>query len=173
MLDRGGRIIEQLQDSRLVPRPVAAVLAAARPALPAVTIGQSVASAASATAERTRRVRYAPNISGPAQPGEVVWAWVVSPDDPGQGRDLPVLVIGRDGDTLPALLLSPEPPLGRGQDWVEVGPVAWDDSERAHWVRMDLVLDVPEASIRREAAVLDRSGYDRVAHRLCQVYGWG
>ena len=43
-----------------------------------------------------------PEQDGEADPGEVVWAWVPFEDDPGQGKDRPVLVIARDGSTSPA-----------------------------------------------------------------------
>ena len=38
---------------------------------------------------------YAPEIDGEPDPGEVVWAWVPYEDDPSQGKDRPVLVLGR------------------------------------------------------------------------------
>ena len=39
---------------------------------------------------------YAPDLDGRADPGEIVWTWVVYEDDPTRGKDRPVLVVGRD-----------------------------------------------------------------------------
>ncbi|MDT7590021.1 MAG: hypothetical protein QOE32_7571, partial [Pseudonocardiales bacterium] len=50
------------------------------------------------TAERSRRIAYAPNPDGGADPGEVVWAWVPFEEHDGRGKDRPLLVVGRDDD---------------------------------------------------------------------------
>ena len=42
---------------------------------------------------------YAPEIDGEPDPGEVVWGWVPYEDDPSQGKDRPVLLIGRSGSS--------------------------------------------------------------------------
>lgn len=39
-------------------------------------------------------------------------------------------------------------------------------------MRLDRVLDVPEESIRREGAILDRVTFDVVAMRLRADYSW-
>ena len=54
----------------------------------------------------------------------------------------------------------------RGPVWVE------DLHERARWVRLDRVLDVPEEGIRREGAILDRDRFEVVATRLRAEYSW-
>ena len=36
----------------------------------------------------------------------MVWAWVAYEEDAGQGKDRPVLVVGREGDTVLGLMLS-------------------------------------------------------------------
>src|SRR5690606_28866634 len=41
---------------------------------------------------RGRRLVYAPELDGRADPGEIVWAWVPYEDDPRRGKDRPVLV---------------------------------------------------------------------------------
>lgn len=138
----------------------------------AVTTGRPVSSASVPTAQRARKLVYAPDLNGRADPGEVVWAWVVYEDDPSQGKDRPVLVVGRDRGTLLGLMLSSR---DHGQDtahWIGIGSGAWDYEGRASWVRLDRVLDVPEEGIRREGAVLDRAVFDRVAARLRADYSW-
>ena len=52
---------------------------------------------------------YSPRRDGDPDPGEVVWAWVPFQEDPSQGKDRPIVVIGRDADDaaiLVALMLS-------------------------------------------------------------------
>ena len=38
------------------------------------------------TAQRARRLVYAPDLDGRADPGEIVWTWVVYEDDPTAAR---------------------------------------------------------------------------------------
>ncbi|MEO7447120.1 MAG: type II toxin-antitoxin system PemK/MazF family toxin, partial [Humibacillus sp.] len=49
---------------------------------------------------------YAPRPDGRPDPGEIVWTWVPYEEDHSQGKDRPVLVIGREGDWLVALQLT-------------------------------------------------------------------
>lgn len=130
------------------------------------------ASAPMPTTERARRVIYAPRLDGRADPGEIVWTWVPFEDDPANGKDRPVLVVGRRRDTLLGLMMSSNPIRDHDRNWVGVGSGAWDQQDRPSWVRMDRVLDVPEDGIRREGAILARPSFDRVAHRLVAEYHW-
>src|SRR5262245_1131683 len=41
-----------------------------------ITMGRPVTNTSAPTAHRARRLVYAPNLDGPADPGEVVWTWV-------------------------------------------------------------------------------------------------
>ncbi|NKY34668.1 type II toxin-antitoxin system PemK/MazF family toxin [Nocardia speluncae] len=143
----------------------------------AVTGGESIpvrpaASTPVPTARRARRVVYAPQLDGRADPGEIVWTWVPFEEDPGNGKDRPVLVVGRDGHTLLGLMLSSNPDREQDPEWVGIGAGIWDHQGRASWVRLDRVLDVPEDGIRREGAILPRKLFDRVAHRLVREYRW-
>ncbi|RZU48899.1 PemK-like, MazF-like toxin of type II toxin-antitoxin system [Krasilnikovia cinnamomea] len=124
------------------------------------------------TASRGRRLEYAPDLDGAADPGEIVWTWVPYEDDPRQGKDRPVLVVGRAGRTLLGLMLSSQSERDGQRGWFALGPGDWDVTARPSWVRLDRVLEVDEDGIRREGAVLDRGRYDRVADRLRREYGW-
>src|SRR5712675_1155277 len=73
---------------------------------PAITSGRPVSQNFVPTAHRARRLVYAPDLDGRADPGEIVWTWVVYEDDPTRGKDRPVLVVGRDRTTLLGLMLS-------------------------------------------------------------------
>jgi PemK-like, MazF-like toxin of type II toxin-antitoxin system len=121
---------------------------------------------------RRRRLVYSPNLDGRADPGEVVWTWVAYEDHPEQGKDRPVLVIGREGRTLLGLMLSSNPGRDGQANWYALGEGAWDRQHRPSWIRLDRVLRVPESGIRREGAVLERSRFDAVAGRLRHDYGW-
>jgi hypothetical protein len=55
---------------------------------------------------RAPDVEYRPRADGRPDPGEIVWAWVPYDEGDGRGKDRPVLVIGRRGSDLLALMLS-------------------------------------------------------------------
>jgi hypothetical protein len=119
-----------------------------------------------------RHLEYAPDLDGEADPGEIVWTWVRYEDDPHQGKDRPVLVVGRDGRTLLGLMLSSQHEREGQRNWLPLGPGDWDRAHRPSWIRLDRIVEVDEDGIRREGAVLDRARFDRVAARLRTEYGW-
>ncbi|MBF6189893.1 type II toxin-antitoxin system PemK/MazF family toxin [Nocardia implantans] len=165
---QGPKIVKQ-QGPRLVDRLVGS-LAQRRTAT-----GVAVRPAASTpvpTAERARQIVYSPQLDGRADPGEIVWTWVPFEEDPSNGKDRPVLVVGRDRRTLLGLMLSSNPERAYDRNWIGIGSGSWDHDNRPSWVRLDRVLDVPEAGIRREGAILPRKTFDLVAHRLCAEYSW-
>ena len=144
----------------------------AEPTAPALPAGRPVSSRFVPTAHRARRVSYAPDLDGRADPGEIVWTWVAFEDDPTRGKDRPVLVVGRDRSILLGLMLSSRDHHRDDPNWVGIGSGSWDYDGRPSWVRLDRVLDVPEEGIRREGAVLDREIFDVVAARLRADYSW-
>lgn len=105
-----------------------------------------------------------------ADPGEIVWTWVPFEEDRSQGKDRPVLVIGRDGPWLLALALTSKDhrgdavahPRSRSR-WTDIGSGPWDRRGPASAVRVDRVLRVDPGRVRREGAVLDRRSFDTVA----------
>jgi PemK-like, MazF-like toxin of type II toxin-antitoxin system len=137
-----------------------------------ITTGRPVTNTSAPTSHRARRLVYAADLNGPADPGEVVWTWVAHEDDPTSGNDRPVLVVGRDRHTLLGLMLSSQERHSADRDWVAIGSGSWDDESRPSWVRLDRVLDVPEDGIRREGAILKREVFDIVAARLRADYSW-
>jgi hypothetical protein len=151
---------------------LSALANAAGEAQPAITAGRPVTAGSVPTAHRARRVVYAPDLDGRADPGEIVWTWVVYEEDPTRGKDRPVLVVGRDRSTLLGLMLSSQDRHVGDRDWVGIGAGSWDYESRASWVRLDRVLDVPEEGIRREGAILDRETFEVVATRLRAEYSW-
>jgi hypothetical protein len=112
---------------------------------------------------------YSPDLDGLPDPGEVVWTWVPYEDDPARGKDRPVVVLGRqDGVLLCLQLTSQDHDLDEeqearwGRHWMDVGTGAWDGESRPSEVRLDRLLLLPEAEVRREGAVLERNVFDAV-----------
>jgi hypothetical protein len=159
-----------------VPRPSAvskAVPAKAVPTRPVPPASPSATKAATRSVTNAgRSLVYSPQLDGRADPGEIVWTWVAYEDDPTQGKDRPVLVVGRAGSVLKGLMLSSNSDRDGQRHWYELGEGAWDREQRSSWVRLDRVLTVDEAGIRREGAVLDRRRFDAVAAQLRKHYGW-
>ncbi|MET7751676.1 type II toxin-antitoxin system PemK/MazF family toxin [Micromonospora sp. NPDC005367] len=119
-----------------------------------------------------RELSYAPELDGQADPGEIVWTWVPYEDDPRQGKDRPVLVVGRKSRTLFGLMLSSQSARDGQRHWLALGPGDWDRDMRPSWIRLDRVLTMREDSIRREGAILDRARFERVGRALRAGYGW-
>ncbi len=120
----------------------------------------------------TGRVRpvYAPDLDGTPDPGEIVWAWVPFEEGDGRGKDRPVLLVGHDGAWLLGLVLSSRDhdarPGRRGEEWLDLGPGAWDAQGRPSEVRLDRVVRLDPAAVRREGAVLERRRFDDVVAAL-------
>jgi hypothetical protein len=115
------------------------------------------------------RTSYSPEQDGLPDPGEVVWAWVPYEDDPSRGKDRPVLVLARDGGSLLCLQLTSkdhdrdaEDEARWGRYWMDVGSGGWDAERRPSEVRIDRVLRLAEAEVRREGAALDEATFDAV-----------
>jgi hypothetical protein len=112
---------------------------------------------------------YTPEQDGRPDPGEVVWAWVPYDDDPAQGKDRPVLLVGRDGAELLGLQLTSkdhdrdaEDEARWGRAWMDVGSGDWDQAHRPSEVRLDRLLRLAEGEVRREGAALARPVFDAV-----------
>ena len=67
-----------------------------------------------APARGDRPIEYSPRMDGDPDPGEVVWTWVPFEEDPEQGKDRPVVVIGRRGPSLVGVPLTIEAEQSRG-----------------------------------------------------------
>ena len=88
-------------------------------------------------------IEYEPILDGDPDPGEVVWTWVPYEDDPSQGKDRPVVVIGRAGPTyLAGVALTSHG--GHPGDRVAVGTGSWDAQHRVSYAKLDRILDAIE-----------------------------
>lgn len=121
--------------------------------------------------ERARAIAYAPDLDGAADPGEIVWAWVPFEENDGRGKDRPLLVVGRHGRRLLAMMLSSRRH-DDSDDWVDLGSGAWDRDGRESYLRLDRVFALDEDDIRREGAVLDPERFAEVAAVLMRTHGW-
>ena len=118
---------------------------------------------------------YSPKPDGRPDPGEIVWTWVPFEEDHTQGKDRPVLVVGRDGCWLLALQLTSKdhdgyPARGGRRRWVDIGAGDWDRRRRPSEVRVDRVIRVDPKAVRREGAVLARSRFDDVARAVSDLH---
>ncbi|HCB07396.1 MAG TPA: growth inhibitor PemK [Nocardioides bacterium] len=116
---------------------------------------------------------YAPEADGEPDPGEVVWGWVPYEEDPTQGKDRPVLLIGRreaDGAEYWAGLMltskdhdrDAEDEARYGRYWMDIGTGDWDAERRPSEVRLDRLLILRTDAIRREGAALPKDVFDAV-----------
>jgi hypothetical protein len=115
------------------------------------------------------RIRYAPRRNGRPDPGEVVWAWVPYEDDPRQGKDRPVLVIGCNRQTVIALPLTSkdhdldvDQEARAGRFWMDVGTGDWDRLRRPSEVRLNRALVLDISAVRREGGSMPRPIFDAV-----------
>jgi hypothetical protein len=174
------KLVRQLQSSPRLQRGIQqglkfgldALTGTASESTPEITAGRPVTDNSVPTAHRARKLVYSPDLDGRADPGEIVWTWVVYEDDPSRGKDRPVLVVGRDRRTLLGLMLSSQEHHRDEPNWIGIGSGSWDYDGRPSWVRLDRVLDVPEEGIRREGAILERTTFEVVAARLRTDYSW-
>lgn len=123
----------------------------------------------------TSTVSYAPKPDGVADPGEIVWTWVPYEEDHSQGKDRPVLVVGRSGKRLLALMLTSRDHTNGNRhdsDYVDIGTGAWDRQGRPSEVKLGRILQISPDHLRREGAVLDARKFAAVADGLRSRHGW-
>ncbi|WP_412175695.1 type II toxin-antitoxin system PemK/MazF family toxin [Cellulomonas sp. SG140] len=120
---------------------------------------------------------YAPDLDGAPDPGEIVWTWVPFEEDASQGKDRPALLVGRDGPWLLGLMLTSKDHVAAGEAggvradrlgrvWLDLGTGPWDARRRPSEVRLDRVLRIDPAAVRREGAALPRAMFDLVTRAL-------
>lgn len=105
-------------------------------------------------------VVYDPHLDGDPDPGEVVWTWVPYEDDPHQGKDRPVVIIGRRGSRLVGIALTSKHHDNESQ--VSVGTGAWDREHRPSYAKVERLIDIDPGLVRREGAILDQRRFDAV-----------
>ncbi len=114
-------------------------------------------------------IEYSPSLDGDADPGEVVWTWVPYEDDPSQGKDRPVVVIGRRGSRLVGVALTSK--VHHNEAQVPVGAGRWDRDGRPSYAKVERLLDIDARGVRREGAILDRARFDAVVAGAKRAHG--
>ncbi len=119
-------------------------------------------------AEGVVTIEYSPRIDGDPDPGEVVWTWVPFEEDAGQGKDRPVVVIGRRNRSLVGVPLTSRRNDREAQ--IAIGTGDWDAERRPSYARIWRMLDIDADRTRREGAVLERGRFDAVIAAVDEYY---
>ena len=144
-----------------VPKPSAPKPSAPKPAAPAQT---SEASGSDYPGDYRDMVEfeYSPSLDGDADPGEIVWTWVPFEEDHSQGKDRPVLLVGRDGDYLLALMMTSKDHNNHehaDSNYLDIGAGPWDPQGRASEVKLNRVIRVRPDAMRREGAIMPKDTF--------------
>ncbi|WP_294660079.1 type II toxin-antitoxin system PemK/MazF family toxin [uncultured Rothia sp.] len=138
------------------PKPPSAQSSAPKPSAPAST-GASDGSDYPGDYRGMINFEYSPSLDGDADPGEIVWTWVPFEEDHSQGKDRPVLLVGRDGEYLLALMMTSKDHNNRehaDSNYLDIGSGPWDSQGRASEVKLNRVIRVRPDSMRREGAMM-------------------
>lgn len=136
-----------------------------RPSAPKPSASTRSASTASASAGSDYpgdyrgmiNFEYSPSLDGDADPGEIVWTWVPFEEDHSQGKDRPVILVGRDGEYLLALMMTSKDHNNRehaDSNYLDIGSGPWDSQGRASEVKLNRVIRVRPDSMRREGSIM-------------------
>ncbi len=144
-----------------VPKPSAPKPSAPKPVAPAQT---SEASGSDYPGDYCDMVEfeYSPSLDGDADPGEIVWTWVPFEEDHSQGKDRPVLLVGRDGDYLLALMMTSKDHNNHehaDSNYLDIGTGPWDPQGRASEVKLNRVIRVRPDAMRREGAIMPKDTF--------------
>ena len=113
-------------------------------------------------------IEYSPHIDGDPDPGEIVWTWVPFEEDPSQGKDRPVVIIGRRGNMLVGVPLTTKHDDREPQ--VEVGTGDWDSEHRMSYARIWRLYDVDPHAMRREGAIVTPQTFVDVVKAVDRYY---
>lgn len=138
------------------PKSSTAKSSAPKPSAPAST-GASNGSDYPGDYRNMINFEYSPSLDGDADPGEIVWTWVPFEEDHSQGKDRPVLLVGRDGEYLLALMMTSKDHNNREHadpNYLDIGSGPWDPQGRASEVKLNRVIRVRPDAMRREGAIM-------------------
>lgn len=150
------RASSQSSPKSSAPKPSSAKSSAPKPSAPAST-GASDGSDYPGDYRDMINFEYSPSLDGDADPGEIVWTWVPFEEDHSQGKDRPVLLVGRDGEYLLALMMTSKDHNNRehaDSNYLDIGSGPWDPQGRASEVKLNRVIRVRPDAMRREGAIM-------------------
>ena len=113
-------------------------------------------------------IEYSPRRDGDPDPGEVVWGWVPFEEDPSQGKDRPVVIIGRRGSMLVGVPLTTRRNHREAQ--LNMGTGGWDPKRRTSYARIWRMCDIDPDRCRREGAVLDVQRFESLVRAVDEYY---
>jgi hypothetical protein len=116
----------------------------------------------------TVTIEYTPSLDGDPDPGEIVWIWVPFEEDPTQGKDRPLVVIGRRHSKLVGVPLTTKRNDREAQ--VELGSGEWDPQHRVSYARIWRMYDIDPTKMRREGAIIDRARFDLIVQAVDRYY---
>jgi hypothetical protein len=120
------------------------------------------------TPESAVTIEYSPRLDGDPDPGEIVWTWVPFEEDPTQGKDRPVVVIGRRGPMLVGVPLTTKRDDREPQVVIGVGD--WDSQHRVSYARIWRMFDVDPSRMRREGAIIERPRFVEIVKAVDKYY---
>ncbi len=116
---------------------------------------------------------WTPKPDGQPDPGEIVWTWVPYEEDHSVGKDRPVLIIASDGDWLLGVMLTSrdhdrdeDQERRAGRHWVDIGTGGWDPERRPSEVRINRIIRIDPAKVRREGSVLAEDRFEAVTEAI-------
>ncbi|MHA6512863.1 type II toxin-antitoxin system PemK/MazF family toxin [Tessaracoccus sp. Z1128] len=120
---------------------------------------------------------YSPHRDGRPDPGEVVWTWVPYEEGHSEGKDRPVLLIGRDGAWLLGLQVTSQDhdrdaaqEAAAGRYWMDIGTGEWDSQHRPSEVRLNRIVRIDPDAVRRVGAILSQGIFEDVAREVLRHY---
>lgn len=119
-------------------------------------------------AESVVTIEYSPRRDGDPDPGEVVWGWVPFEEDPDQGKDRPVVIIGRRGPNLVGVPLTTRRNSREAQ--LNMGTGGWDPKRRTSYARVWRMCDIDPERCRREGSVLDVQRFEALVRAVDEYY---
>ena len=117
---------------------------------------------------------YSPSMDGDADPGEVVWTWVPFEEDHSQGKDRPVILVGRDGEYLLALMMTSKDHNNRDHadsNYLDIGSGPWDPQGRASEVKLNRVIRVIPSQMRREGSIMPQETFRVIERAYTRLHG--
>ncbi|OFR69766.1 type II toxin-antitoxin system PemK/MazF family toxin [Rothia sp. HMSC068F09] len=159
------RASSQTSPKPSAPKPSSAKTSAPKPSAPASTVA-SDGSDYPGDYRDMINFEYSPSLDGDADPGEIVWTWVPFEEDHSQGKDRPVILVGRDGEYLLALMMTSKDHNNRehaDSNYLDIGSGPWDPQGRASEVKLNRVIRVRPDAMRREGAIMPEDTFRLIA----------